>query len=183
MENEDTGFAAYVEPAVILLILILNAVVGVWQESNAESALEALKEMQSEHAKCLRDGVWDGSMLARELVPGDVVELKTGDRVPADCRLLRLKTATVRVEQASLTGESVAVDKRVERVDDVDIELQGKTCMLFAGTAVSNGSCLCVVNSIGMATEIGKIQAQIKEASEEEEDTPCLLYTSDAADE
>ena len=172
VENEDTGFAAYVEPAVILLILILNAVVGVWQESNAESALEALKEMQSEHAKCLRDGVWDGSMLARELVPGDVVELKTGDRVPADCRLLRLKTATVRVEQASLTGESVAVDKRVERVDDVDIELQGKTCMLFAGTAVSNGSCLCVVNSIGMATEIGKIQAQIKEASEEEEDTP-----------
>ena len=83
-----------------------------------------------------------------------------------------MKTATVRVEQASLTGESVAVDKRVESVKDEDVELQGKTCMLFAGTAVSNGCCLCVVNSTGMSTEIGKIQSQIKEASEEEEDTP-----------
>ena len=166
------SFAAYVEPLVILLILVLNAIVGVWQESNAENALEALKEMQSEHAKCLRDGVWNGSLAARELVPGDIVELKTGDRVPADCRVIKLKTATVRVEQASLTGESVAVDKRTDAVHDADIELQGKTCMMFAGTAVSNGSCLCVVNTIGMATEIGKIQSQIKEASEEEEDTP-----------
>ncbi len=175
-ENEESGeghaVTAYVEPLVILLILILNAVVGVWQESNAESALEALKEMQSEHAKCLRDGEWNGSLAARELVPGDIVELKTGDRVPADCRLIKLKTATVRVEQASLTGESVAVDKRVDTVKDIDVELQGKTCMLFAGTAISNGSCLCVVNSIGMATEIGKIQSQIKAASDEEEDTP-----------
>lgn len=170
--GEGHGITAYVEPLVILLILILNAIVGVWQESNAESALEALKEMQSEHAKCLRDGAWDGSLAARELVPGDVIELKTGDRVPADCRVLRLKTATVRVEQASLTGESVAVDKRVEAVPDEDIELQGKTCMLFSGTAVSNGSCICVVNSIGMSTEIGKIQSQIKAAGEEEEDTP-----------
>jgi Ca2+-transporting ATPase len=170
--GEGHGITAYVEPLVILLILILNAIVGVWQESNAESALEALKEMQSEHAKCLRDGAWDGSLAARELVPGDVIELKTGDRVPADCRVLRLKTATVRVEQASLTGESVAVDKRVEAVADEDIELQGKTCMLFSGTAVSNGSCICVVNSIGMSTEIGKIQSQIKAAGEEEEDTP-----------
>jgi|TARA_B110000003_G_scaffold8680_1_gene9013 Ca2+-transporting ATPase len=168
----EEGLAAYAEPAVIALILVLNAIVGVWQESNAERALDALKEMQSEHAKCLRDGRWNGSLEARELVPGDVVELKTGDRVPADCRVIRLKTATVRVEQASLTGESVAVDKRVESVKDEDIELQGKTCMLFAGTAVSNGCCLCVVNSTGMSTEIGKIQSQIKEASEEEEDTP-----------
>ena len=107
VENEDTGFAAYVEPAVILLILILNAVVGVWQESNAESALEALKEMQSEHAKCLRDGVWDGSMLARELVPGDVVELKTGDRVPADCRVV--DAVELLVDESSLTGENQPV--------------------------------------------------------------------------
>ena len=77
------------EPAVIALILVLNAIVGVWQESNAERALEALKEMQSEHAKCLRDGRWNGSLEARDLVPGDVVELKTGDRVPADCRVIR----------------------------------------------------------------------------------------------
>ena len=170
----DAGHSitAYVEPLVIVLILILNAIVGVWQESNAENALEALKEMQSEHAKCLRDGVWDGSLAAKELVPGDVVELKTGDRVPADCRVVELKTATVRVEQASLTGESVAVDKRLEAVNDVDIELQGKTNMLFSGTAVASGSCVCVVNSTGMSTEIGKIQSQIQAASEEEEDTP-----------
>jgi len=172
-ESEDGhAITAYVEPLVIVLILILNAIVGVWQETNAESALEALKEMQSEHAKCLRDGTWDGSMSAKELVPGDVVELKTGDRVPADCRVMELKTAVVRVEQASLTGESVAVDKRVDAVKDADIELQGKTNMLFSGTAVSSGSCVCVVNSTGMSTEIGKIQSQIQAASEEEEDTP-----------
>ena len=176
VENREAdaghSITAYVEPLVIVLILILNAIVGVWQESNAENALEALKEMQSEHAKCLRDGAWDGSLAAKELVPGDVVELKTGDRVPADCRLVGLKTATVRVEQASLTGESVAVDKRTDAVKDIDIELQGKTNMLFSGTAVSSGSCVCVVNSTGMSTEIGKIQSQIQAASEEEEDTP-----------
>ena len=109
---------------------------------------------------------------ARELLPGDVVELQIGDKVPADIRIVTLRTTTLRAEQASLTGESVAVLKRSERIKDADCELQGKECMLFAGTAISNGSCIGIVNSIGMATEIGKIQQQIQEAAEEEDDSP-----------
>lgn len=109
---------------------------------------------------------------ARELLPGDVVELHVGDKVPADVRIVALKTTTLRAEQASLTGESVAVLKGSEPVKDADCELQAKDCMLFAGTAVSNGSCIGIVNDIGMATEIGKIQQQIQEAEGEEDDSP-----------
>ena len=86
---------------------------------------------------------------ARELVPGDIVELRVGDKVPADCRVIQLKTATLRSEQASLTGESVAVLKSTDEVKDEQCELQGKDCMLFAGTAIANGNCVCVVNDIG----------------------------------
>ena len=111
-------------------------------------------------------------LLSRELVPGDIIELRVGDKVPADCRVIKLKTATLRSEQASLTGESVAVLKGTDPVNDVDCELQLKECMLFAGTAISNGNCVCVVNDIGMATEIGKIQAQLQSAALEEDDSP-----------
>lgn len=163
---------AYVEPLVILTILILNAVVGVWQESNAERALEALKEMQSEHAKVLRNGIFMSDLPARELVPGDIVELRVGDKVPADMRVALLKTSTFRVEQSSLTGESMAVIKTHHQIDHDDVELQAKECICFAGTTVVNGSCICIVIATGMATEIGKIQAQIQEAALQEEDTP-----------
>eukprot|EP00249_Psilotum_nudum_P024965 c29334_g1_i2 orf=1346-4747(+) len=168
----ETDITAFVEPFVILTILIVNAIVGVWQESNAERALEALKEMQSEHAKVLRDGIYITDLPARELVPGDVVELRVGDKVPADMRVAYLKTSTLRLEQSSLTGESMPVIKSSHRVDHVDIELQGKECIVFAGTTVVNGSAVCIVISTGMTTEIGKIQAQIQEASLQDEDTP-----------
>ncbi|CAN6466082.1 unnamed protein product [Victoria cruziana] len=171
-ENSDGELTEYVEPFVILLILVLNAIVGVWQETNAEKALEALKEMQCETAKILRDGTYIADLPARELVPGDIVELRIGDKVPADMRVAKLKTSTFRVEQSSLTGESMPVIKTVNPVFMEDCELQAKECMVFAGTTVVNGSCLCVVVSTGMKTEIGKIQTQIHEASLEEQDTP-----------
>ncbi|KAH7425777.1 hypothetical protein KP509_11G070200 [Ceratopteris richardii] len=163
---------AYVEPLVILTILILNAIVGVWQESNAERALEALKEMQSKHAKVLRDGVFIPDLPARELVPGDIVELRMGDKVPADMRVAYLKTSTFRVEQSSLTGESMAVIKTHHAIRHDDVELQAKECICFAETTVVNGSSVCIVISTGMNTEIGKIQAQIQEASLQDADTP-----------
>lgn len=174
-DGHDEGgldITAYVEPLVILTILILNAIVGVWQESNAERALEALKEMQSEHAKVLRNGIFMSDLPAKDLVPGDVVELRVGDKVPADMRLVHLKTSTFRVEQSSLTGESMAVIKTHHQVDHDDVELQGKECICFAGTTVVNGSCICIVIATGMSSEIGKIQAQIQEASLQDEDTP-----------
>ncbi|KAK9145718.1 hypothetical protein Sjap_005621 [Stephania japonica] len=171
-ESGESGFEAYVEPFVIVLILVLNAIVGVWQETNAEKALEALKEMQSESAKVLRDGYFAPDLPARELVPGDIVELHVGDKVPADMRIASLKTSTLRVEQSSLTGEAMPVIKTTSPVFMDDCELQAKECMVFAGTTIVNGSCKCIVVSTGMQTEIGKIQRQIHEASLEESDTP-----------
>ena len=109
---------------------------------------------------------------AVELVPGDLVELHVGDKVPADIRLISMKTATVRLEQASLTGEAMPVHKEMAAVAEEDCELQAKENMLFAGTAVVNGHCFGIVNNIGMTTEIGKIQQQIHDAASEEEDTP-----------
>ncbi|KAL1546148.1 Calcium-transporting ATPase 2, endoplasmic reticulum-type [Salvia divinorum] len=171
-DKEELGFEAYVEPFVIVLILVLNAIVGVWQEGNAEKALEALKEMQCESGKVLRDGYLVPDLPARELVPGDIVELRVGDKVPADMRVAVLKTSTLRVEQSSLTGEAMPVLKGTNPVFLDDCELQLKENMVFAGTTVVNGSCTCIVVSTGMHTEIGQIQAQIHEASLEESDTP-----------
>jgi len=170
--DTEEGFEAFVEPAVIMLILILNAIVGVWQESNAEHALEALKEMQSEHAKTLRDGSLEPQLAASELVPGDVVSLSVGDRVPADMRMVAAQTATVRAQQASLTGESDAVQKRAEVTVEARAEIQAKECMLFAGTAIASGSCVGVVTATGMHTEMGKIHGAISEAAQESDDTP-----------
>lgn len=175
-DSAEASLTAYVEPFVILLILIINACVGVWQESNAEKALEALKEMQvsqalwvsfaksvengsifaclgsnlpkhlllkritvdlhpacsptcldlqSDTAKVIRNGGEHiNGLLAKELVPGDIVELRVGDKVPADMRILKLHTSALRVEQSSLTGESVSVLKSAHAVADASCELQ-----------------------------------------------------------
>ncbi|TVU36722.1 hypothetical protein EJB05_18667, partial [Eragrostis curvula] len=165
--------SSFVEPVVIFLILLVNAAVGAWQETNAERALAALKEIQSEHAVVRRDGVSLPRVPARDLVPGDVVELRAGDRVPADVRVLSLVSSTLRAEQASLTGESEATNKTARAVAGAeDAEIQAKECMLFAGTTVANGSCVGLVVATGMATEIGRIHSQIHEAAQADDDTP-----------
>ncbi|KAJ0088615.1 hypothetical protein Patl1_31966 [Pistacia atlantica] len=170
-EGGEMEITAFVEPLVIFLILIINAIVGVWQENNAEKALEALKEIQSEHATVIRDGNKIHKLPAKELLPGDIVELKVGDKVPADMRVVELVSSTLRVEQGSLTGESEAVNKSTKVVPP-DADIQGKKCILFAGTTVVNGNCVCLVTQIGMETEIGKVHKQIYAASQIEEDTP-----------
>ncbi|KAL8057494.1 hypothetical protein ABFX02_04G187600 [Erythranthe guttata] len=170
-EGGEMEITAFVEPLVIFLILIVNAIVGVWQESNAEKALDALKEIQSEHASVIRYGKKISNLPAKELVPGDIVELRVGDKIPADMRVLSLISSTLRVEQGSLTGESEAVSKTTKAVAE-DVDIQGKKCVVFAGTTVVNGNCICLVTQIGMNTEIGKVHAQIQEAAESEDDTP-----------
>merc|ERR1719178_53490 len=90
-EGFEHGVAGFVEPIVILTILILNAIVGVWQESSAEQALDALKKLAPDHAFVLRGGEWK-HIDAEEIVPGDIVEVKVGDKVPADIRVIKLKT-------------------------------------------------------------------------------------------
>lgn len=168
----EEGISAFVEPLVILVILILNAVVGVWQESNAEAALDALKDLQPENARVLRDGEMV-TIPARELVPGDIVEIRVGDKVPADMRLLSMKTTAIRVEQAQMTGESTSVNKEIDALPKgSENVIQAKVNMLFATTVVVNGLGRGVVTDIGMKTEIGKIQASVQQAAEEEESTP-----------
>jgi Ca2+-transporting ATPase len=168
-ESKEAGLAAYAEPFVILLILVLNAIVGVYQESNAEQALEALKKLAPDTAFVLRNGDYQ-HIDAQELVPGDIVEVTTGDKIPADMRLLKVTTTTIRIEQAALTGESSTVDKDTEPLADKDCVIQEKKNMLFSSTAVSSGKALGVVVATGMSTEIGIIQTDIKQV--EEEQTP-----------
>ncbi|KAG2616040.1 calcium-transporting ATPase 1, endoplasmic reticulum-type-like [Panicum virgatum] len=168
----EVTLSAFVEPLVIFIILVVNAAVGIWQETNAEKALEALREIQSDHAAVLRGGEWLPALPARDLVPGDVVQLRVGDKVPADMRVVRLVTSTLRVEQGSLTGETASVNKTSHAVPVEDADIQAKECMVFAGTTVVNGSALCIVVHTGMSTEIGKIHKQIHEASQEDDDTP-----------
>ncbi|KAJ3703266.1 hypothetical protein LUZ61_006971 [Rhynchospora tenuis] len=182
-EHEGAGsISAFVEPLVIFLILIINAAVGVWQESNAEKALQALKEIQSEHAAVRRDGNLIPTLPAKELVPGDIVELHTGDKIPADVRVIRLISSTLRVEQASLTGESEAVNKTSKKIDQEDADIQGKECMLFAGTTIANGGCIGLVTHTGVMTEIGKIHSQIHEASLHDDETPLKKKLNEFGD-
>jgi len=171
--SDEEGILAYVEPIVILIILILNAMVGVWQESNAEAALEALKELQSETARVLRDGKM-ATINSREIVPGDIIEVKVGDRVPADTRVTELKTTSLRIDQSQLTGESQSVAKfpEVPNVGEDELVVQAKTNIMFATTTVVGGIARGIVTDIGMKTEIGKIQLAVQGAAEDEEDTP-----------
>ncbi|CAF4115864.1 unnamed protein product, partial [Adineta steineri] len=171
-KEDENILTAFVEPLVILLILIANATVGVWQERNAESAIEALKEYEPEIAKVVRQNR-PGQVQrikARELVPGDVVEVAVGDKVPADIRLTTIYSTTLRVDQALLTGESVSIIKHTDAIPDPRAVNQDKKNILFSGTNVAAGKCRGIVIGTGLNTEIGKIQTVMSEA--EEEKTP-----------
>ena len=115
--EEDDKATAFVEPAVILLILVANAVVGVVQESNAEKAIEALMEYSPDEAKVIRNGA-PVKIHASDLVPGDVIQVAVGDRIPADARLLSISSASFTIDQALLTGESQSVSKSVSMIKE-----------------------------------------------------------------
>ena len=155
-DDQQEKITAYVEPFVILLILIANAIVGVWQEKNAEDAIEALKEYEPEIAKVVRDGRLQ-RIRANELVPGDVVDVSVGDKVPADVRICEIHSTTLRVDQSILTGESVSVIKHTEPVPDIRAVNQDKKNVLFSGTNVAAGKCTGIVFGTGVNTEIGKV--------------------------
>ncbi|KAM9474802.1 sarcoplasmic/endoplasmic reticulum calcium ATPase 2 isoform 2-T2 [Clarias gariepinus] len=169
-EGEET-ITAFVEPFVILLILIANAIVGVWQERNAENAIEALKEYEPEMGKVYRqDRKSVQRIKAKDIVPGDIVEVAVGDKVPADIRICSIKSTTLRVDQSILTGESVSVIKHTDPVPDPRAVNQDKKNMLFSGTNIAAGKAVGVVVATGVSTEIGKIRDEM--ASTEQEKTP-----------
>ena len=144
----------FFEPILILLIVVLNAVMGVMQESKAEKALDALKNMSAPHARVLRDGI-EKVIDASELVPGDIIHLEAGDFIPADARLL--KSASLKSEESALTGESVPSEKDADAEVDEKAPLGDRSNMVFSGCSVTYGSATAVVTSTGMNTEMGKI--------------------------
>jgi len=163
-EDETEALTAFVEPFVILLILIANAVVGVWQERNAEDAIEALKEYEPEIAKVIRKNHKGVQRIkAKELTPGDIVDISVGDKIPADIRILKIFSTTLRVDQAILTGESVSVIKHTDAIPDPRAVNQDKKNVLFSGTNIAQGKCRGVVTGVGLSTEIGKIRTEMVE--------------------
>ncbi|XP_017315524.1 sarcoplasmic/endoplasmic reticulum calcium ATPase 1 [Ictalurus punctatus] len=170
-EDGEESTTAFVEPIVILLILVANAVIGVWQERNAENAIEALKEYEPEMGKVYRMNRKAVQRIkARDIVPGDIVEVAIGDKVPADIRIVSIKSTTLRVDQSILTGESVSVIKHTDPVPDPRAVNQDKKNMLFSGTNIAAGRAIGVVVCTGVSTEIGKIRNQM--VSTEQEKTP-----------
>lgn len=175
---DGDGELAFVEPTVIVLILIANATVGVVTETNAEKAIEELKAYQADLATVLRDGRLR-VVKASALVPGDIIELAVGAKVPADCRIIGILSSTLRVDQAILTGESGSVEKEAGHIEDIErarrAVVQDKTCLLFSGTVVSVGRARAVVVGTGLNTAIGKIRDAMKNhggGDDEEELTP-----------
>jgi len=166
-EEDDDSITAFVEPFVILLILIANACVGVWQEKNAEDAIEALKEYEPEMGKVVRadkDGVQ--KLRAKDIVPGDIVEVSVGDKIPADVRIIEILSTTLRIDQSILTGESVSVIKHNEPVPDPRAVNQDKKNLIFSGTNVAAGKARGVVIGTGLNTAIGRIRTEMVETEE-----------------
>ena len=173
MEPEDGDrVTAFVEPVVILLILIANAAVGVLQESNAEQAIASLKEYEATTATVLRDGALS-AVPSVDLVPGDIVTLRVGEKVPADCRIVAVHSSVFAVDQSVLTGESDSVTKDTMPVFKASCLNQDKTNMVFSGTLVTRGNAVAVITATGLATAIGKIHEDMTQT--EEQKTPLKV--------
>lgn len=157
----------FFEPLLILLIVVLNAILGMVQESKAEKALDALKNMSAPHARVLRDGK-EQLLDASQLVPGDIVHLEAGDFIPADARLL--KSVSLKSEESALTGESVPSEKDADAPVEENAPLGDRSNMVFSGCSVTYGTATAVVTATGMRTEMGKIAGLLE--GETETQTP-----------
>lgn len=150
---------------IIMLVVLLNAVLGVFQESKAEKALAALKMMSSPYSKVQRGGTVE-LIKSSDIVPGDLVLLEAGDYVPADLRLL--ESHNLKIEEAALTGESVPVEKTTEAIAETDIVIGDRINMAYLGSSVTYGRGTGVVTSTGMTTEVGKIAGYISKETIEQ---------------
>lgn len=158
------GEGDFVEPFIILGIVILNAVLGVIQESKAEQALDALQNMAAPHAKVLRNGSVD-IIPSKDVVPGDIILVEAGDFIPADARLI--EAASLKCEESALTGESLPVEKMADAQVDTTSPLGDRLNMLYSGCTVSYGHAKGLVVATGMETEMGKIAALLEGEADE----------------
>ncbi len=165
---------SFTDVFIILAVVIINAVLGVYQESKAEKAIAALQEMTAATSKVLRDGMMR-IVKSEELVPGDVVLLEAGDAVPADARII--ESASLKVEEAALTGESVPVSKKTDTLavkeGEKDVPLGDRKNMIYMGSTVVYGRGKAIVTGTGMQTEMGKIADALAKA--EDGQTPLQL--------
>lgn len=162
----------YIDTVVIVIVAVINAVIGFFQENKAEKALENIKNMLSLKANVIRDGQRK-EIDANKVTLGDIVQLNPGDKVPADLRLL--KTSNLKIEESMLTGESVPSEKNTETLQE-GVELGDRSNMAFSSTTVSSGTGIGVVVAIGKDTEIGKINQMLSEVNQIT--TPLLKQTS-----
>ena len=166
-----SGIIGYIEnegitdSIIILIVVIMNAIIGVAQESKAEKSLEALQKLSSHVAKVIRNGELI-IIPSKELVPGDIVVLETGDYVPADLRII--EAVNLKVQEASLTGESVPVEKNIEAISDEKVGIGDRTNMLFSSSLITYGRGKGIVVETGMNTEVGKIASIINDTNETE---------------
>ncbi len=160
----------FFEPLLIVLIVVLNAVMGMVQESKAEAALEALENMSAPHARVLREGK-ELSIDAWRLVPGDIILLEAGDYVPADARLIQ--SASLQCEESALTGESVPVQKNANEVVPEDAPLGDRINQVYSGCSVTYGRGKAVVTQTGMNTQMGRIANLIR--GEKDARTPLQM--------
>ena len=156
-------YSELIDSGLILLIVVVNAIIGLVQEGKAEKSLEALKNMNKPFAKVIRDGNLE-KISSEELVVGDVVVLEAGDMVPADMRLI--KCASLQIEEAALTGESVPVTKHTNALTNEEAPLGDRACMAFSSGTVAFGRGEGVVTAVGMNTEVGKIAKMLNEKTD-----------------
>lgn len=153
-----------IDAFVIIAIVVINGILGVVQEGKAEKALEALKKMSSPHAKVIRNANIT-IIESKELVPGDIVIIEAGDIVPADIRLT--ESYNLKVEEASLTGESIPTDKDAKILEDKEIQIADRLNMAYMSTIVTYGRGKGIVTNTGIETEVGKIADAIQKSKEE----------------
>ena len=154
----------WIESVIIMVVVLINAILGLYQENRAEKSLEALKKMSSSSCNVIRNNIVQ-SISTEELVVGDIIIVEAGNSVPADARII--ECSNLKVEEAALTGESVPVDKNSDYIEEDDIPLGDKKNCLFSSTYVTNGKAKAIVTNVGMSTEIGKIASMLSEQKEE----------------
>jgi len=162
---KQEGFKGMTDTIIILIVIIVNAIIGVLQENKAEKSLEALQKLSSHVAKVIRNGKLE-VIPSRELVPGDVVILETGDYVPADLRII--EAINLKAQESALTGESVPVEKMAAKIDDEKTGIGDRKNMLFSSSLITYGRGKAIVVETGMNTEVGKIANIINSAEEGE---------------
>lgn len=177
----NEGISAYIEPLVILLILIANATIGVWQDINANKAIDALKKLQASHCNVKRNGKIT-EIDSSDLVPGDIISLNEGEKVPADARILEVITSNFEIDESNLTGEPLPVYKHAEIITAKELNLKDQKNIAFSSTGVTIGHAIAIVVYTGKNTQLGKIGKDVQESKENEQKSPLKLKLEEFGD-